>query len=186
MTKYPYYENQVLPDSFNTEETNFTNHQDAVTKLKQAIKSRKTIYAYCCSADEKTGKIELLFNGLNNIIGFALLEDITYVKLHVGRGIDCVDKIIGVKIKEVEEKDDGFVKVKCSRKEVVLDIHNTYNDDIKNGIFKSGLKVKGRVTGMDFNKVYVDIGGDVTAILGVAEISRVYVKQPSDIIKNTL
>ena len=44
------------------------------------------------------------------------------------------------------------------------------------------MMVKGIVTGMDYNKVYVDIGGDVTAILGIADIARSYVAEPSDVI----
>lgn len=184
MRKYTVYKNQVLPDVLNTKQTTFKNHDEAIKELKKAIKSKKTIFAYCCSADDTTGEIELQFNDLPNIIGYVLLEDMTYDKIHIGKSITCVDNIVGVRIKELEELDNGFFKVKCSRKEVVKKIHDTYNKDIDNGIFKAELMVKGVVTGMDFNKVYVDIGGDVTAILGVADISRVYVKQPSDMIKN--
>lgn len=181
--KYPLYKNQVFPDKLNTEQTIFKNYEDAINKLKKAIQTKETIYAYCYSADDTTGEVELMFNDLNNIIGYIKLEDITYDKVHIGRAVACVDNIIGVKIKNIEEDEDGFVKVKCSRKDVVKEISDKYNSDIEHEIFKEGLIVKGIVTGMDFNKVYVDIGGDVTAILGVADISRVYVREPSDIIK---
>lgn len=184
MSKYSVYKNQALPDKLNTKQTEFENHEDAVQKLKKAMQTNETIYAYCYSADDTTGEVELMFNDLSNIIGYIKLEDITYDKVHIGRAVACVDNIIGVKVKNIEEDEDGFVKVKCSRKDAVKEMHDKYNEDIKNGVFKEGLMVKGIVTGMDFNKVYVDIGGDVTAILGVADISRVYVREPSDVIQH--
>ncbi|MCQ4924824.1 S1 RNA-binding domain-containing protein [Tissierella carlieri] len=187
MVKYQVYENQLVPDKLNRKkklQTHFLDRNDLLIKLRKAQKTNETIYAYCNAGDDKSGEIELSFlENCDDVIGYVLLDDITYDKLHVGRLIDCIDSVIGVKIIDVEDEVDGLTKVKCSRKEVVKEIHDKYNSDIKNGIFHEGLIVKGIITGMDYNKAYVDIGGDVTAILGVADISKVYVRQPQDILE---
>lgn len=188
MSKYPYYKNQIVPDKLNDTPTFFQDEVDLLNKLSKAKGSNETIYGFCYSVDRKTGEIEISFIEDNyDIIGYVLLEDIAYKEneeVHIGRGIDCVDSIIGVKILDIEDEVDGLIKVKCSRKEVSREIHDKYNNDIKHGTLKEGLTVKGIITGMDHNKVYVDIGGDVTAILGVADISKVFVRQPSDILEH--
>lgn len=183
------YPNQVLPEVLNKECTEFANYADALNKLKKAKIDKTTVYAYCFSGDPKTGRLELSFyeDMDNALLGYVTLQEVTYNekenKVHVGRSIDSIDQYIGVKILEIEEQADGRVDVKCSRKDAAKEIHDMYNRDIDNGVFTAGQTVTGVVTGMDFGKVYVDIGGDVTAILGVADISRVYVKEPSDVIK---
>lgn len=188
MKKFPRYEGQVLPDKLNTYRDTFTNDTNLLEQLKEAKKKNTTVYAYCYSSDTKTGTAYLEFLEGSLITGYIPREEITYLleqegKVHVGRSNGCVDNLIGVKILDIEENDDK-IAVKCSRKKVVEAVMNKYNKDIESGVFKEGMLVKGIVTGMDFNKVYIDIGGDVTAILGVADIARVYVREPSDLIEH--
>lgn len=184
MNKYPFYSNQSVPDKLNTDVTIFNDEDDLIKRLTKAIETKETIYALCNFVNSKTGKIELSFIDGSNIIGYVLASDITYKKHHNGRSVDCLDSIIGIKILEIEEEIDGLRMIRCSRKEVVQEIRDKYNKDIQDGILKDGLMVRGIVTGMDPGKVFVDLGGDVTAILGVADITRVYLRHPSDAIEN--
>lgn len=186
MSKYPNYENQVFPDIFNKELTIFKKDKDLLEQIKKFKDEKATVYVYCSSACSDSGELGLTFRDNSEIVGYVSIEDVTYKmdahnKVHVGRSIDSVDTIIGVKIKEIENQD-GVTRIKCSRKDVVMEIEKKYNSDVENGKLKEGLMVKGVVTGMEYNKVYVDIGGDVTGILGVADIARVFVKDPSEVI----
>lgn len=186
MNKQIYYENQVLPHQLSDNETTFNDLMDdkeLLKRLQKAITTKETIYTYCESSDVKNGITELSFIENSNIIGYILLNDITYDKVHIGKANSCVGYNIGVKIVQIEEENNGFIRVRCSRSEVLKEIHDMYNSDIEKEILKEGQMIKGIVTGMDFNKVYIDIGGDVTAILGVADISRVFVRDPSEVIQ---
>lgn len=190
MSKFPYYKNQVLPDVFNEAREGFKTLESLIKYLEDAKSRNKTIQVYSDTVDATTGLVELSFGEEydDKIRGYVEREDVTYLKedsnkVHIGRCIDCLDNYINIKVKDIvyDEKND-FYKVKCSRKDAVKEIHDMYNKDIENGILTANMMVKGNVTGMDYNKVYVDIGGDVTAILGVADIARSYVAEPSDVI----
>ena len=190
MSKFPYYKNQVLPDVFNEAHEGFKTLESLIKYLEDAKSRNKTIQVYSDTVDATTGLVELSFGEEydDKIRGYVEREDVTYLKedsnkVHIGRCIDCLDNYINIKVKDIvyDEKND-FYKVKCSRKDAVKEIHDMYNKDIENGILTANMMVKGNVTGMDYNKVYVDIGGDVTAILGVADIARSYVAEPSDVI----
>ena len=190
MSKFPYYKNQVLPDVFNEARERFKTLESLIKHLEDAKSRNKTIQVYSDTVDATTGLVELSFGEEydDKIRGYVEREDVTYLKedsnkVHIGRCIDCLDNYINIKVKDIvyDEKND-FYKVKCSRKDAVKEIHDMYNKDIENGILTANMMVKGNVTGMDYNKVYVDIGGDVTAILGVADIARSYVADPSDVI----
>lgn len=187
MNKFPYYENQVLPDSLNLNRHLFNSEDELLNKLKIAHQRNQTIYAYCNSVDDEKGIADIEFMENSKIKGYIEKDEVTYKhdddgEVHVGRVIDCLDNNIGVKILGFEEKDDKIL-VRCSRKKVVREIYERYNNDIKNNVFTAEKMVKGIITGMDYNKAYIDIGGDVTAILGVADISRSFVKDPSEILE---
>lgn len=190
MYKFPFYKKQVLPDVFNEPHEGFKTLGNLIKHLEDAKSKNKTIQAYSDTVDATTGLVELSFGEEydDKIRGYVEREDVTYLKedsnkVHIGRCIDCLDNYINIKVKDIvyDEKND-FYKVKCSRKDAVKEIHDMYNKDIENGKLTANMMVKGNVTGMDYNKVYVDIGGDVTAILGVADIAKSYVAEPSDII----
>lgn len=184
MSKFKSYPNQYLPDEYNKEATTFTDTDNMLYALKQAKEKKESIYAYCISTHRDTGELELEFMSGSNVIGFVPLDEVTYKnngnQVHIGRAIDTVDKIIGVKVLDIDESDQDYIKVKCSRKAHVEEIESKYNADIEKGKFTEKMLVKGVITGMDESKVYVDIGGDVTAILGVADIAHVYIKHPSE------
>ena len=182
MSKLKRYQNQVLPDEFNETTTEFHDSEEMLKRLKEAKEKKESVYAYCLSTHRDTGELELEFMYGSNVIGSVPLDEVTYKQngdqVHIGRAIDTVGKIIGVKILDIDESDPDNIVVKCSRKDHVQEIADRYNKDIENNEFTEGMLVKGIVTGYDNNKVFVDIGGDVTAILGVADIARVYVKHP--------
>lgn len=191
MKDFPYYKNQVLPDIL--DELNIYDFDDInvlLDFLKKAKDANKTIIGYCTSVDSITGLVELIFDEefSDKIVGYIEKDDVTYITnkdgtVHIGRAIDCLDKFIKVKVKDItyDEENDTY-KVKCSRKDVVKPIHDMYMNDIKSGVLAPNMKVKGIVTGMDSTRVFVDIGGDVTGILGVADIARAYVVDPSDVL----
>lgn len=183
MGKFKKYPNQVLPDEFNETTTEFTSEEELLSYLKVAKEKNDSFYALCLSVDTKTGELELELMYGSNITGYVPLDEVTFKQnnnqVHIGRAIDTVGKIIGVKVLEIDESDPENIKVKCTRKNHVQEIADMYNSDIEKKIFTEEMLVKGVVTGYDHNKVFVDIGGDVTAILGVADIARVFVKHPS-------
>lgn len=120
MKKFPRYEGQVLPDKLNTYKDEFVDDADLLEKLKEAKKKNTTIYAYCNSSDAKTGVAYLEFLEDSRITGYIPREEITYLleqegKVHIGRANACVDNIVGVKILDIEESDEG-TRVRCSRK----------------------------------------------------------------------
>lgn len=178
------YKNQVLPDDLN--EVDLSLEDNILPKLKKAMERKETVYAYVLSADVDTGELELSFSNDYNILGKVDLAEVTYKTtgrkntVHIGRSIDTVGKTIGVKVLDIDESNENLTIVHCSRKAYVEEIANKYNSDIEKNNFRSNMIVEGVITGMDLNKVFVDIGGDVTAILGVADIARVYVKDPSE------
>lgn len=190
MKKFPFYEKQVLPDVFNKPNKSFESLERLLEYLKNAKEKNKTIQVYSDTVDSITGLVELSFGEEydEKIRGYVERDDVTYLRedsdnVHIGRCIDCLDNYINIKVKDIKyDEENNFYKIKCSRKDAVEEIHNMYNKDIENGKLTANMMVKGIVTGMDYNKVYVDIGGDVTAILGVADIARSYVSEPSDII----
>lgn len=186
MSKFEKYVNQVLPDDFNQSPTVFKDKEDLLAKLTRAKENNETIYGYCISTHKDTGELELEFMPGEDVFGYVELEEVTYKgsgeenKVHIGRAIDSVDKVVGVKIREIDDSDPSFIRVTCSRKDHVLEMEKKYNEDIEKGLFKENMTVVGRVTGVDSTRVFVDIGADVTAILGVADISRVYIKHPAE------
>lgn len=191
MSEFPYYKNQVLPDSLNRpEKLKYNTLEQLLNYLENAKHKNITIYPYCNSVDAETGLVELVFdeNYSLQVKGYIERNDVTYVlddhgEVHIGRCIDCLDNYVGVKVKSIKHnKKDDVYEVKCSRKDVVKEIHDIYNNDIKNNVFTKNMLVKGLVTGMDDSKVFIDIGGDVIGILGVADISRAYVKEPSEVV----
>lgn len=183
MSKLKKYPNQVLPDEFNTNATKFENQEEMLLELKHAKENNKSIYAYSVSTHQDTGEVELELMDDSNVTAYVPLNEVTFNKhkdtVHIGRSIATLGKIIGVKVLDIDETDPENIRVKCSRKAHVQEIADMYNKDIEQGRFKKGMLVKGVITGYDHNKAFVDIGGDVTAILGVADIARVYVRQPS-------
>lgn len=189
MKKFPFYKNQVLPDVFNKPEHNYNNLDELLKWLEDAKRTNKTIKVYSDTVDSSTGLVELSFGEEydKKVRGYVERNDVTYHldntgEVHIGRCIDCLDNYIGVKVKEINyDSTNDYYKVKCSRKDAVKEVHDKYNSDIEKGILTANMMVKGHVTGMDYNKVYVDIGGDVTAILGVADISKAYVADPADV-----
>lgn len=190
MNKYPFYKEQVLPDVFNKPSKSFKTQEELLKYLKTAKTTKKTIQIYSDTIDSVTGLVELSFGEDydDKIRGYVERDDVTYLKedsdkVHIGRCIDCLDNYISVKVKDIEyDNENDIYKIKCSRKDAVKEIYDKYNKDITSGKLTANMMVKGYVTGMDYNKVYVDIGGDVTAILGIADIARSYVANPSDII----
>lgn len=186
MSKYNYYKNQVLPDEYNTKPTEFTGITDLMQALKRSKEKGDVIFAYCVSTHRDTGELELEFSGVPNVVGYVPLDEVTYKgngkdnHVHIGRAIDMVDKVIGVKVTEIDETNPDNIWVKCSRKSYVEEIDKRYNKDIEEGKFTENMVVKGVVTGIDNSKVFVDIGGDVTAILGVADIAKVFIKHPGE------
>lgn len=191
MNKFPYYKNQVLPDRLNKPtQMSFDTKEQLLEYLKTANRNNTTVYAYCNSVDSNTGLVELSFDDKHDldVKGFIERNDVTYVhdengEVHIGRSIDCLDNYIGVKVKDISynKKDDNYY-IKCSRKEVVKNIYDIYNDDIKKGFLDENMLVKGIITGMDEEKVFINLGGDVTGLLGIADICKSYVRHPSDIL----
>ncbi|MCK9470660.1 MAG: S1 RNA-binding domain-containing protein [Bacilli bacterium] len=184
MNKYQVYESQVLPDRLNTERTVFESEEDLLVKLKQVLKNKETIFAYCNLVDQKNEIMELEFLENSKIIGYVPTEEISFDRSHIGRGITHLGMIVGVKILEIEEEKNGIIKVKCSRKEHGAEVYKKLTNDVKKGALKEGMIIKGIVDGMEHDKVYIDIGcGDIMAMLGVADIARAYVREPSEVLQ---
>ena len=87
-------------------------------------------------------------------------------------------KVMQVCIKEIKELDNGQTEIILSRKELELKVRRWMYMNLK-----PGMKLKGIVRGFNDYSAFVDVGGGVTGIIRVSEISNVKVEKPSDKLK---
>jgi len=175
------YENQTMPDEvrFNLVNEDIKNDAEVLRKLAEAKAKNETLTGYCSSC-EPNG--DLIIDLSPNIKGVIPRNEVTYKvekdgNVHKGKCESRVMMNVQFKVKEIKEEGEG-IKVILSRKEAVEEVKRRYEKELEKGMI-----VKGVVTGIQSYGAYVDIGGDVEGIISVGNVSRVYLHDPSEILK---
>lgn len=152
---------------------------EMIEKLKNAKNNGNILTGFCTKAKEN-GDLEVELT--KNIKGIIKREDVSWKvekdgQVHVGKCYARVGLPINFKVIKINSSD-GKYEVILSRKAAMEECRQDIVDNLK-----EGMKVKGIVTGiMDFG-VFIDIGGDVSGILGKADMARAVVRHPSDLFK---
>lgn len=89
--------------------------------------------------------------------------------------ITKVNKVVQFKVKEIIEKEDGTQEVVLSRKDVELEVRKWMYENLKEGMVLSGI-----VRNMEQYGVFVDVGGGVTGLLHIEDISVARIKHPNE------
>lgn len=174
------YENQSMPDEarFYLDEDNSISDGEVFRRLVKAKRENETLIGYCHKC---LGNGDLEIELSKNIKGVIPREEVTYKverdgEVHLGKCMSRVGMYLQFKIKELKE-EDGELNVILSRKEAVREIRERYKKELKPGMI-----VKGVVTGIQSWGAFIDIGGDVDGIIGVADVARVFIKNPSEVL----
>lgn len=153
--------------------------QYTIDELKNAMKNKQAFEAYIEEVDEEFN-LHCVFAGNNK--GIIPREEVSCVVQDDG----LVDsefckkkqgKIMQVCIKDISETDDD-VSITLSRKELELKVRRWMYMNLK-----PGMKLKGFVRGLTDYAAFVDVGGGVTGIIKLEDLSAVRVQKASDKVK---
>lgn len=148
-------------------------------ELKEAMKNKQAFEAYIEDVDSEYNLICLFAGNL----GIIPREEVSCVVQDNGL-VDsefCMKKkgkIMQVCIKEIIEKDNEVEQIILSRKELELKVRRWMYMNLK-----PGMKLKGVVRGLTDYAAFVDVGGGVTGIVKIDEISSVRIQNPSEKLK---
>lgn len=154
--------------------------EKVIAQLKNAIKTNETLTGYC-QKSLKDGTLVIKLG--NNIKGYIPLEDLTWQRekdgtVHKGVANSKVGLNVHFKVKRIEKNDNEDTLVYLSRKEAMLEVAAKYQKDLTVGMILSGI-----VIGMQPFGAFIDIGGDVTGVVSLADINRVHLQSPNDALK---
>lgn len=172
------YLNQVLPDEVLFEGTGIAKNQNEVLrKLKDAMESNKTLSALCSRCSEE-GTLTIDLGG--NITGIVPREEVAYKLgqdglVHLGKCRDRVGLYISFKVMDIKEDEFANPQAILSRKAAMIEIKERYSKELKVGSI-----VEGVVVGMQSYGAFIDIGGDVSGILNVRNITKVFIEHPEE------
>ena len=152
--------------------------RENIELLYYANSSDATLLAYCHKCDKDRNLYVSLGDGLEGIINS---DDITYNimedgKVHRSFAENKVGFNIRCLVRDIKQTDEGY-KVLLSRKNVVEKLRNRYFNDLKVGDI-----VEGVVVSLNPTEAIISIGGDVVGILGVGNISKVFIDEPSEVL----
>jgi len=152
-----------------------------IEQLQEALKNKQAFEAYIDDVDGEYN-LHCVFAGKTKGIipreeASCVVEDDGLVDAEF-----CLKKkgkIMQVCIKEITLGEDGNLKqVILSRKELELKVRRWMYMNLK-----PGMKLKGVVRGITDYAAFVDVGGGVTGIVKIEEISAVKIQNPSDKLK---
>jgi ribosomal protein S1 len=175
------YVNQVKPEEIvlNLEDNNYATDAEVLRELKVAIQTNKTLSGYCTECDE-TGLLQIQLS--NRIKGIIPREEVTYKLekdgfVHLGKCQNRVGLHVPFKVKSLEEKN-GEIIANLSRKDAVIEVRDRYAKELK-----AGDVVEGVVVGIQSYGAFIDCGGDVSGILSIRDITKVFIADPSEVLK---
>lgn len=148
-------------------------------QLQEAMKNKQAFEAYIEDVDSDY-TLHCLFAGNSGIIP---REEVSCVVQDNGL-VDsefCLKKkgkIMQVCIKQIEVKDNEIEQIILSRKELELKVRRWMYMNLK-----PGMKLKGVVRGLTDYAAFVDVGGGVTGIVKIDEISAVRIQNPAEKLK---
>ena len=154
--------------------------QYTLSELQEAMKTKQAFEAYVEDVD---GEYNLHCIFANDIKGIIPREEVSTVVEDDGK-VDanlCTKKkgkIMQVCIKEIISEEDIIKRVILSRRELELKVRKWMYMNLK-----PGMKLKGVVRGLTDYAAFIDVGGGVTALLKVEDISHVRIQKASDKLK---
>ncbi len=151
-----------------------------LVELQEAMKNKQAFEAYIEDVDGEYN-LHCVFAGNNK--GIIPREEVSCVVEDNGlvNAEFCLKKkgkIMQVCIKEINLNENEIVSIVLSRKELELKVRRWMYMNLK-----PGMKLKGVVRGLTDYAAFVDVGGGVTGIVKIEEISAVRIQNPSDKLK---
>lgn len=169
-------EQRFLPEGWDfTESEQDQAIMKKVEELKKAKDNNDTLEAVVTKADADFN----LYVDLDGIEGIVPRSEVSAT---VGRdglpmpvaSITKVNKKVQFKIKEINQ-EDGKVEVILSRKDVEIEVKKWMFENLKEGMILSGI-----VRNMEQYGVFIDVGGGVTGLLHIEDISVARIMHPSE------
>jgi len=170
-------EQRFLPEGWDFTE----NEQDSeinkkMAELKEAMDNNDTLEGIVTMSDEE-------FNLYVDLDGIKGIVPRCEVSATVGRdglpmpvaSITKVNKKVQFKIKEIKEDANGNPEVILSRKAVEIEVKNWMFANLKEGMVLSGI-----VRNMEQYGVFIDVGGGVTGLLHIEDISVARIMHPAE------
>lgn len=155
-----------LEDSAKTVEV--YDYSNENMELEEGINTNKIFNGYVNKADSN-GDLTVSYNGVNC---YLKIEDFTALNATIVRFLaqNKVGKNISFRVKEIKDN-----KIYIERKSIIENIREKYSG------LKEGNNVYGVVTGIDQQRgAFVDIGGDIQAIIPKSMIENVFVSEVAD------
>lgn len=158
-----------------------SNKINSLEDLKSAMKSKQAFEAYVEDVDNMYN-LHCVF--ANNVKGIVPREEVSCIVSEEDGRVDsnlCIKKkgkIMQVCIKDIQAEGNEIKRIILSRKELELKVRRWMYMNLK-----PGMKLKGIVRGMTEFAAFVDVGGGVTGLLKVDEISHIKVEKPEDKLK---
>ncbi len=154
--------------------------QYTLSELQEAMKTKQAFEAYVEDVD---GEYNLHCIFANDVKGIVPREEVSTVveddgKVDANLCIKKKGKIMQVCIKEIIAEDERIKRVILSRRELELKVRKWMYMNLK-----PGMKLKGVVRGLTDYAAFIDVGGGVTALLKVEDISHVRIQKASDKLK---
>jgi small subunit ribosomal protein S1 len=168
---------KYLPEGWSNleQEKNVTEFQK-LGELKKAKEKNQTLEGLVIMADAEYN----LHVELGGIKGMVPRKEVSAVVGSDGlplpvASITKVNKVVQFKVKDIIEKENGEAEIILSRKDVELEVRKWMYENLKEGIVLSGI-----VRNMEQYGVFVDVGGGVTGLLHIEDISVARIKHPNE------
>lgn len=145
--------------------------------LKNAYDTKQVIDAYVQSVDNRCNLHCIFGDGIDGIIPreevSAIVGDDGLVDAELCQ--KKKDKVMQVCIKALQIENDKVTQAILSRKDLELKVRKWLYMYLK-----PGMKLKGVVRGFTNRAAFVDVGGGVTGMLKVEDISKIRISKPED------
>lgn len=151
-----------------------------IKKLNEIKKSEEVLDMYVKEVDDSFNMIGVIGNNIKAILpreeASSIVEDDGLVDTkHI---VNKVDKRVQVCIKEIVVNQDETITVVVSKKLVELKVRKWMYMYLK-----PGMKLKGVVRGLTEYAAFIDVGGGVTGIIKVPNLTDISITHTSDILK---
>ncbi len=156
------------------------NKEVSLLDLEEAMKTGKVFDALVKEVDSKLDLHVFFAHGIKGIVPREEVSSITDENGLVDEKL-CLGKegkIMQVSIKEIKKKGNNIDLVILSRRELELKVRRWMFMHLKDG-----MKLKGVVRGMTDYAAFVDLGGGVTGMLKIEEVSHIRIIKVSDKLK---
>lgn len=154
-----------------------SNKNYSLQDLQEAMKNKQAFEAYI---EEVDGEYNLHCVFANDIKAIIPREEVSCIveddgKVSTELCMKKKGKIMQVCIKDIVAENDIFKKIVLSRKELELKVRKWMYMNLK-----PGMKLKGIVRGISDYAAFIDVGGGVTALLKIEEISSIRIEKVTD------